>query len=214
MVINLKKIIMVLVVLFIAISCVKSKAYGQITIAIDPGHGGRDGGAFINGIKESDLDLEYGLALEKSLSRDGFLCIMTRTTDVHLPINSTYIKRKDLDERIKIISSCNLFISLHMNSFNDSRYSGPQVFYSSNKQENATLARSITTQLKNDFTVNRSEKCLDTLYLLKNASSSGVIIECGFMSNPQELANLLTENYRNRFIDSIATGIKSYLNSY
>ncbi len=180
-------------------------------ICIDAGHGGMDGGAFVSGIKESELDLSLALKLKTSLELEGFEIIMTRTSDTSLPEGSSFIKRTDLNERLKLINQADLFISIHMNTYTNSIYRGSQVFYNNVNTNNKILAKTLMDTLKLDLkNTTREEKFIDTIYLLKQAKTCGVIVECGFMSNPDEFLLLQNDNYQLEFVKSITKGILTY----
>ena len=119
----------------------------KITVVIDPGHGGTDGGAVgVSGILEKDLNLEVGTLLAGELTRRGFDVIMTRTDDVMLDNgSSSSAKVSDLSARLEIVRSCEnpVFVSIHMNKFPDSSVNGFTVYYSSNNPDSELLAAAV-----------------------------------------------------------------------
>ena len=170
-------------------------------VVIDAGHGGQDGGAVgADGTAEKDLNLDIARRLSEFFEVSGYEVVMTRTEDVSLGAEG-FDKVKDMKARLQLVRDnpdC-LFISIHLNKFTQSRYWGAQVFYSSNNPESQLLAesiqRSIQTRLQPDNS--RAVKVGDSnSYLLKNAEPPAVIVECGFLSNAEELALLKTEEYR------------------
>lgn len=186
-------------------------------IILDPGHGGEDGGATgIDGTLEKDLNLQVSLKLRDILTVMGYEVIMTRESDIsiHDEEADTTRERKhtDLINRAGMIEKnpdC-LYIGIHMNKFPDGKYSGTQVFYSDNNKQSESLADSIQksvvikTQPKNTRAI---KKATDDIYILKTAQAPAVMVECGFVSNEAELANLKNSDYQSTLAFAIAAGI-------
>ena len=184
-------------------------------VVIDAGHGGQDGGAVGgDGTAEKDLNLDIARRLAEFYEISGYEVVMTRTEDVSLGAEG-FDKVKDMKARLQLIRDnpdC-LFISIHLNKFTQSRYWGAQVFYSSNHPESQRLAesiqQSIQTRLQPD--TRRAVKVgNENSYLLKNAEVPAVIVECGFLSNDEELALLKTEEYRARVAYCIYLGAMEF----
>ena len=191
-------------------------------IIIDAGHGYPDGGAIgITGTIESDLNLKIALYLQKALSQKGYTVIMTRTDENSLSDSGKSLsekKRSDMNKRLKIIngSGADMFVSIHINKFSDSRYRGAQVIYSDNFVQSELLASSIQTELcklSDNMSKRKENKAPKNIFLLKNANIPAGIVECGFSSNFAEEQLLLTEKYQKELANSIAAGIKEYYNS-
>ena len=188
-------------------------------IVIDAGHGNFDGGAESpNGVLEKDLNLVIAKKLEKRLTEDGFRVIMTRSDDngIHNEAltDITEKKKSGMYQRRDIMneSGAEMFVSIHMNMFQDSSCSGPQVFYSPNREESEMLAREIQMRLAELSVEKREIKAAGQgIYLLKTAKIPAVLVECGFLSNPLEEAKLCTEEYQNRIVNAIAVGIEQYI---
>ena len=189
-------------------------------IIIDAGHGAPDGGAVgDSGILEKDINLSVALYLQKFLESGGTDVILTRSDDNGIYDVSGSIKSKkvsDIKNREKIIneSGADIFISIHMNKFSDGRYSGPQVFYSPHIEKSEAIAESIQQMLISDLKpqMEREIKKSDGgIYLLKKAQIPAVLIECGFLSNPDEEKLLLSDDYRKKMAESIGKGIIKYL---
>lgn len=190
------------------------------TVVIDAGHGGVDGGSVgIDGTVEKEINLRIALKLRDILELYGFETVMIRDEDksIHNDDAETIrdMKISDLHNRLNIINSTEncISISIHQNYFEQSKYSGTQVFYSSNNENSQVLAQiiqqTVVDSLQNDNT--RQIKSADkTLYLLHNSEKPSVMIECGFLSNPNELALLKTEDYQKQMAMSIANGILKY----
>lgn len=188
-----------------------------ITICIDPGHGGKDGGAIYEGYVEKDINLEISLKLKKVLEEIGYEVVLTRDEDYHLPKGLEYTKAKDLNERIKIINESKAFmlISIHANKYSSPIVHGAQVFYKSSSRESMVLAALIQKNIVNSIANNnRVSKSIDTIYLLNAISIPAVIVESGFMSNPGDLKNITDEKFQEDFSKIIATSINEYLLYY
>lgn len=192
-------------------------------IVIDAGHGGVDGGSSgVDGTIEKDINLSIALKLRDMLEFYGFETVMTREVDesIHSQGANTIREKKvsDLHNRLSIINSTDncLFISIHQNYFEQSKYSGTQVFYSPNNTESEKLAeimqKTIVDMLQNDNT-REIKKADKTLYLLHNAQKPAIMVECGFMSNEKELALLKSDDYQKQMALSITNGILKYLES-
>ncbi len=188
-------------------------------IGIDPGHGGVDPGAVSkNGIKEDDINLKIALKLKRFIEHSGGVAIMTRDTDKGLYSSDTktlrQMKIEDLKKRKEIIeeSNCDLFITIHLNSFTRSKYYGAQTFYNEEVEESKKLAYIIQEELKNilDKENNRQPTHRDDVYLLKDAKMPSVLVEAGFLSNPEEEKMLDTTEYQEKIAWSIYAGIMKY----
>ncbi len=192
-------------------------------IVIDAGHGGVDGGSVgVDGTVEKDINLAIALKLRDTLEFYGFETVMIREEDksIHSAGADTIREKKvsDLHNRLSIINgtaNC-LSISIHQNYFEQSKYSGTQVFYSPNNDNSEKLAeimqKAIVSALQNDNT-RQIKKADKTLYLLNNAENPAIMIECGFMSNGEELHRLKTEEYQKQMALSITNGILKYVES-
>lgn len=187
-------------------------------IVIDAGHGGIDGGATsCTGVLESQLNLEISLRLRDLMGILGYETIMIRTTDTSVYTEGNTIasqKVSDLKQRVKIVNSTpnSILVSIHQNTFADSQYFGPQVFYA-NDDASKMLAQSIQTELNQHLAPNseRKTKSSHGIYLMQNIQSPGVLIECGFISNPQEEANLRNEEYQKYLTSVIGICLSNYL---
>lgn len=196
----------------------------QKTVIVDAGHGGDDGGAIgIDGTVEKDINLDIALKLEKILKFYGFNVIMTRTQDVMTCDDGLDSLRKrkisDIHNRFELMrkNPDAIFISVHQNKFEDSSQHGTQVFYSGNDERSKELAEAIQTsvtltlQRKNDRVVKKSGS---GIYLLYHAKIPAVLVECGFISNSDEVKKLKDENYRMKLAILIADGLLKYLSNH
>lgn len=190
-------------------------------IVIDPGHGGVDGGAVgYSGSIEKDLNLDISLKLRDLLTACGFEVVMTREDDRSIHDDSALSirekKHSDLYNRLAIYNDdpMVLVVSVHLNQYGDSSVSGTQIYYSPNQPASKELAQSIQSafvvqlQPENRRGIKPAE---NDLFLLFHAEVPAVLCECGFVSNPEEEAKLLDEEYRSKIAFSILTGIMDYL---
>lgn len=189
------------------------------TIIIDAGHGSPDGGAVgQSGVLEKDLNLAVAKALQKFLEAGGTEIILTRSDDEGIYDISGSIKNKkvsDIKNREKLMkeSGADAFISIHMNKFPQSQYSGPQVFYSTNDTDSKLLAECVQHNLiavLSPVSEREIKEAYDSIYLLKNATVPAVLVECGFLSNAAEEKKLLDENYQKQIAWAIYCGIIQY----
>ena len=186
------------------------------TVVVDAGHGEPDGGAVgINGTIEKDINLQIALKLREVLENRGVRVIMTRTDDNSICDNSARTlhekKVSDMHNRLEIIntSGADLFLSIHMNSFSDPKSSGLHVFYSRNHpeaEETATLIQESIAELTGAKT-HAVKTASDTLFLMKNPIPPAILIECGFISNPEEEKLLNDDNYQSKIAFSIANAV-------
>lgn len=190
------------------------------TIVIDAGHGGLDsGGVGESGAYEKDLNLAIAMFLKEIAEADGRTVLMTRIEDTSLhTTESSKIrvqKRSDLEVRKKILNETGAaaFISIHMNKFEESKYRGAQVFYANN-DKSKLLAQSIQKSLiegLNDGNTRVEKSIPSSVYMYKGTTATAVIVECGFLSNPDEEKLLQQTEYQKRVAEYMYVGIKNYL---
>lgn len=191
-------------------------------LVIDAGHGGEDGGAVSSdGTMEKDINLDIALRLQKLLVLSG--CDVTLTRDGDKAIyeeGADSLKSKKVSDMKKRLSIFNedpeqTVISIHQNKFPQTQYSGTQVFYSGQTQESNLLAESIKASVVGMLqpqNTRETKKADKNIYLLYNAKVPAVIVECGFLSNNEELARLKTEEYRQEMAFAIYCGYLNYYN--
>lgn len=187
--------------------------FGKI-IYIDPGHGGRDPGTNYFNILEKDLNLEIAKTLEKELTKKGAVVLLTRKDDTDYSSEfDDRKKRGDLYRRIQMIEKQNtdLYLSIHINWYKNSYYSGAEVLYSNINPNNKLLASSIMNYFKKDLNSTRHITTTD-LYMYNNTKIPGVLIECGFLSNQNERALLQQSDYQIKLSKAITKGVIDYLN--
>lgn len=187
-------------------------------IIIDAGHGGVDGGATsCSGVLESNINLQIALKLNDLLHLMGIRTTMIRTTDISIYTEGQTIAAKkvsDLKQRVNIVNKTDAatLVSIHQNYFSDSRYSGAQVFYA-DTAGSIQLAKDMQSKLVQTINKhsNRKVKPAKNIYLMQNINCPGVLIECGFLSNPAEDAKLNNPKYQNKIACVIASVLNNYL---
>lgn len=184
-------------------------------IVIDVGHGGTDPGKVsASGIEEKDVNLQIALFLKDYLIAQDYIVYLTRETDCGLyDDNVSNKKTSDLNNRIRFFNDKNAayMVSIHQNSYPDTIQHGAQTFYFTNSEVSKAFAESIQTSLlKIDNTNTRSAKSSDSYFLLKHSSMPAVIVECGFLSNPEEAARLTDPNYQKQLAYAICMGVCTY----
>ncbi len=183
-------------------------------IFIDPGHGGFDGGAYVDNIKEADLNLQIALKLKGVFEKGGYKVKLTREDDVDLSTDVNHKKRTDIQNRVKMIneSNCLLYISIHQNIYTNDIYRGAQCFYNSYNGLSNILANNIQESIKKQLNnTTRNSKSISGIYLTDNVYKPGILIECGFMSNKEELLLLQDNSYQNSLVNAIYYGTLNYL---
>ncbi len=196
-------------------------------IVIDPGHGGIDGGAqAVDGTCEKNINLSIGLMLRDMLNKEGISVVMTREEDEGLHEKSLdgtirTLKTADMHERKAIIdgAGADLVVSIHLNSFSeDVSVKGAQVFFPKEGDErvladSAEAAKIIQNGLNNNvnFEKKRTELSKEDIFIFKDANEPIVIVECGFLSNEEDLRNLKNGNYQEKISKSLKGSICKYL---
>ena len=182
------------------------------TVIVDPGHGGVDGGATsCTGVLESQFNLDISLRLHDVLHLLGSRSVLTRTVDESIHTEgSTIATRKvsDLKQRVKIANQTPgaVFISIHQNYYPDSQCFGPQVFFAPTDGSHAIAMELQHLLLQTlDPHSHRQAKKADGIYLMQHVTCPAVLVECGFISNPQEEAKLRTKEYQIQLCCVIAT---------
>lgn len=191
-------------------------------IVLDAGHGGLDSGAVgASGVLEKDINLSIVLALRDMFEMSGFQVVLTRSEDIsiHDPDVTGIRNQKlsDMDNRLEIIQSYpdSIFLCVHQNNFTDPAYFGGQMFYNNNNADNRQLAQIMQNKFaelnpKNDREI---KLCGDELFLLKTNPNPSLMIECGFLSNPEEEAQLSMWEYQQKVAFTIYGGVMEYLDT-
>lgn len=194
----------------------------SLTVIVDAGHGGEDGGAQVGDVTEKDINLAVANKLSDILRLCGCRVVEIRDEDISVYGDDAETLREkkvsDLKHRVQIVneSENNLLVSIHQNKFNNSTYSGTQLFYSTNNDNSRVLAeairQSVVSFLQNDNTRELKPSGSD-IYLLDQAKVPAVIVECGFLSNDAERAKLLDDGYQSEMAYAIAMGVLAYINA-
>lgn len=189
------------------------------TIVVDAGHGVPDEGAqSSNGTTEAKTNLKVALKLQNLLEQSGCTVILTRSDENAIyDLDSKTLKQKkisDIHNRVKIgnESSADIFVSIHLNKIPQSQYDGWQTFYKKGSEQGEKLAKSIQANLNEAIQKenNRVSKTIDNIYIIKNIEIPTTIVECGFLSNPEEEKQLLDNEYQDKIAWGIYTGIMDY----
>ena len=182
------------------------------TIILDAGHGGVDNGAQNGKIIEKELNLILVKKLEKELISRGATIYLTRDSDKDLSTTTVNRKRNDLYNRAKFINeiSPDMYISLHLNATTNNMWKGFQVFYNNKNKENKEIAETITYYMKANVSNVRDIKREENLYMYKQIKVPGILIEAGFISNPNDNYLLRQEEYQNKLVTLIANSIELY----
>lgn len=186
------------------------------TIVIDAGHGVPDEGAqSSNGTTEAETNLKIALKLQNLLEQSGSSVVLTRSDENAIyDIDTKTLRQKkisDIKNRVKIgnESQADIFVSIHLNKIPQSQYDGWQTFYKEGSEEGKKLAESIQTNLNEAIQRenNRVAKTIDNVYIIKHVEIPTTIVECGFLSNPEEEKMLLEDGYQNKLAWGIYNGI-------
>lgn len=185
------------------------------TIVLDAGHGGIDGGSegVVSGVKESELNLKVTKKLEKLLNAFGFNVVLTRTNADGLYSQfATNKKQDDMKKRKEIIqkSKPNMVVSIHMNSFPNKHERGAQVFYQVGEETSKQLAQTIQNEMIKNLVEAREFCNHSDLYILQCTKNPSVVVEGGFLSNPEEEALLITDEYQAKLAYSVFCGILKF----
>jgi len=203
---------------------VTNNTAAQKVVMLDPGHGGEDPGAVsdYSGVKEKDINLKIALKTKELLENEGFKVLMTREEDKleYQPGTTNIIQKRkqDLLRRKKMMDEggADIVVSIHMNKFEKTQYYGAQTFYPPKSVEGQKLATSIQKSLRENVDPTNTRSALEKkeqIIILKNYKTPTVIVECGFLSNPEEERKLQTEEHLNKIAFAIKEGIKNYFNS-
>ena len=187
-----------------------------LTVALDPGHGGYDGGAVgrVSGTPEKGLNLDVALRLARLLEARGARVVMTREDDRALCDEHPPIRKKlqDMQRRAVVIAEggADMVLSIHMNEYAGRRESGPQVFYREDCPAGRLLAGAIQAAMITGLSPKMERTALPGDYYILTLGMPSALVECGFLSNKEEEALLLTEDYRERVAQAICEGVLSW----
>ena len=194
----------------------------ELTVVVDAGHGGIDGGAVAkDGTVEKDINLAISGKLKKLLTLFGYNVVMTRESDELISdegsVSVRQQKSTDLHNRAKILESYDnaILVSIHQNKYSVSKYYGAQVFYSGNNSESAEIAQSVqdsVVELLQPENTRQIKQSGSEIFLLYTAEKPAIMVECGFMSNLEELLKLKDDIYQSQMAAAILFGINNYYN--
>lgn len=189
----------------------KDSLRGKV-IVVDPGHGGSNPGAVANNSRESDNNLAVSLKLRDKLVQAGAKVVMTRDSDRTVAPEGSSLDR-ELQARVDMAEAnhADIFVSIHSNENSNSSIAGAMTFYSSS--QSSQLARQVQNAVVEE--TGAVDKGVDTAtyYVLRNTSMPSILVEMGFISNPQEAAKLQNDSYRNRMAQGVFNGIVTYFNN-
>jgi len=189
------------------------------TIVIDAGHGKPDEGAESSrGTTEAETNLKIALKLQNLLEQSGSSVVLTRSDENAIyDIDSKTLRQKkisDIHNRVKIgnESSADIFVSIHLNKIPQQQYDGWQTFYNAQNSDGQKLAVSIQNNLNDAIQKenNRVAKSIENIYIVKHVEIPLTVVECGFLSNPEEEKLLLEDEYQNKLAWGIYNGIVDY----
>ena len=185
-------------------------------IVIDAGHGGIDGGAVgEKGVSESQLNLDYALELKKLCESVGIKVVLTRCdmNGLYSPLASNK-KRSEMEQREKIINSSNAdaVVSIHMNSFSLSSSKGAQVFYKEGDDGGKVFAENVQEELVKNIENSRKTALVVDYYVLNCCKMPAILVECGYLSNPEEEQFLCDKSYKEKFCKVLLQGVIKFFN--
>lgn len=204
----------------VAVPVAVSPRAERAVVVVDAGHGGADGGVTgVNtGVKESDLNLAMSFLIGGCLEGMGFEVVYTRTGKGGLYDETDRDKKSaDMHRRGEIIraSAPSAVLSVHMNIFFERGRRGAQVFFDRNSDGGRALAEGIQTALNEGFNLPDAGRAFAALsaekFILQQSAAPSVIVECGFLSNPADEANLLDPDYTVRFAETVADAVHAFL---
>lgn len=219
------KFLIVLVLIMFALSAgfsgivaYSASRYNGITIVLDAGHGGRDGGSIgANGTIEKQINLEYTLLLKEKLTSAGYRVILTRKNDDGLYDEFAKNKKQsDMEARCNIIKKANpnLVISIHMNSFKNQSAAGANTYFRKGDKAGEAVGNLIQQSLLASCAAKTKNSKVGDYYILNCSYYTAILIECGFISNPYEEKQLNSKEYKNKFTDAVCNGILLYFGNH
>jgi N-acetylmuramoyl-L-alanine amidase len=190
------------------------------TIIIDPGHGGEDGGAVDNGVIEDEVNLAVCLALRDMFAINGFEVVMTRDSDISIHDEGVKGTRKqktsDLKNRLAISEKHpnSVFISVHQKTVTNPKSWGTQVFYGPKNPASERLANAMQKDFARELQPDNTrgiKKADKNLFLMYQAQCPAVLVECGFLSNPNDAALLSDPEYQQKVAFTIFGSVIGFI---
>lgn len=183
-----------------------------VCIGLDAGHGGKDGGTRSGNIEEDDVNLQMTKKLEEKIKKAGGKVILTRKEDKDLaPKETDNRKKEDMKKRMEILNGkqIDIFLSIHLNAYPNTDVKGAQVFYKADNKMSEAFAKIVQRHLKQATGTGMKVKKGD-YYILNNAKNIGILVECGFLSNPEDRENLVKDSYQEKIAQSLYESIREY----
>ena len=218
---NRYKITLLIIFLIILFSVNQVNAYvndfpllGK-TIYLDAGHGGKDPGAIYDNVYEKDINLDIVKKLQFELEKLGAVVLLTRDDDYDLAsIDSKKRKQSDLSKRADLIneSKCDMYISVHLNAYSSTKWSGLQIFYDDINPNNKVLAEVMNETLKSNLKNVREIKRENGYFMYHKINVTGILIESGFITNSNDRYKLKDSNYQAILARNIVSGVVNYFN--
>ena len=189
-----------------------------LRVTLDPGHGGYDGGARAHdsGIWEKKLTLEISLAAQKELEAQGAQVFLTRRDDICLApdnFSGKARKRADLQKRLDIAQATHsdVLLSIHLNEYRDRAHSGPLVFYQRGGKAGQLLSEALEAALISELQPAKERKAMAGDYYVLRGPLPSALVECGFLSHPEEEKLLMDDEYQRRIGKALAQGLTAWL---
>ena len=179
-------------------------------IYLDAGHGGKDPGAYYKDIYEEDINLKIVLKLKNKIESLGGIVYLTRDDDYDLSKKGvTRRKKSDLGNRAKLIndSDADIYLSIHLNSSIHTNWKGAQAFYDDINDKNKEIALVFQKGFNKNLNSDKNIKEMSTLYMYKNINKPGVLLELGFISNPNDRYLLTKDEYQNKIVDTLCNSL-------
>lgn len=195
-----------------ALTTLSYQPLSGITIVLDAGHGGKDNGAMSNDVNEQDINLSIVQKLQPLLESAGATVQLTRNGNYDLASDGVdNRKRDDMKKRVAIINEAlpDIFLSVHLNAYPNTSVHGAQVFYKKNDEESLRLANIMQRQFK-DLTGTKMLEKPGDYFILNETKKPGVLVECGFISNPDDRSHLIEDAYQQQLAESLFKGILEY----
>lgn len=218
---NRYKITLLIIFLIILFSVNQVNAYvndfpllGK-TIYLDAGHGGKDPGAIYDNVYEKDINLDIVKKLQFELEKMGAVVLLTRDDDYDLAsIDAKKRKQSDLSKRADLIneSKCDMYISVHLNAYSSTKWSGLQIFYDDINPNNKVLAEVMNETLKSNLKNVREIKRENGYFMYHKINVTGILIESGFITNSNDRYKLKDSNYQAILARNIVLGVVNYFN--
>lgn len=188
----------------------------EIDVVLDAGHGGADPGKIgVGNVLEKDINLAITYKVKKCLEEEGIRVFLTRETDERVDVyGEPYSKSEDMRMRVEMINELmpNIVVSIHQNSYSSEEIKGAQVFYYAHSEKGREMAMIMQEEIRGiDPTNKRQIKADDTYYVLKYTKVPTIIVECGFLTNPEEAKKLTNDEYQEKMAKAVAEGIKKCL---